>query len=67
MAGGEVLVEATKKMYWESDESPAVVESLVPPDDFIVTQRSYLPYQNPKLSSVVAGVDTLQDTLQAGS
>ena len=59
LAGGEVLVEVTKKMSWEADKPPVVVESLVPRHDFIVTQRSYLFYQNPKLSSVVADVDTL--------
>jgi hypothetical protein len=63
LASGEILVEATQKMSWEADEPPVVVESLVPRDDFIVTQRSYSPYQNSKRSSVVADVDTLQNKM----
>jgi hypothetical protein len=47
----------------EDDEPPVVVESLVPRDDFIVTQRSYLPYHNPKISSVVVGGDNLRDEM----
>ena len=64
LACGDILVEATKRTSWEADEPPVAVESRVPDDGFIVTPRSFLPYQNPKLSTTVAGVDTLQDEME---
>jgi len=64
LARGEILVEATKKATWEADEPPVVVQSLVPGADFRSSPTSYLPYQNPKLSRAVAGMDTLQDEME---
>ena len=58
---GDVLVAATKELTWEASDPLVVVPTRVPGADFKVKPDCFLPYQNPKLTSSIAGVETLRD------
>ena len=45
----------------EASDPPAVVPTRVPGADFKVKPDCFLPYQNPKLTRSIAGVETLRE------
>ena len=59
-----ILTKAISEPTWEACTPPTLVASRVPEEDFKVTRRGYLPYQNPKLTSDASGVATLKEHLE---
>jgi len=65
LACGETLVAATMKTSWEAKDPPILVASRVPGAAFKLKFGCHLPYQNPKLTSNVAGsLAVLQDHME---